>query len=193
MNSTGMTNQPAGGAADLTIRSGLPPLEELPWGWTWVLWVLAVLALAGVVFWLYRWWRRRSEPGLQGVTSEPPHRKALRRLNRALDFLPDAKPFCIAVSDALRIYLEERFHLQAPERTTEEFLVELSRTDVLDPEQRGSLQEFLTRCDLVKFARANPTRSELEALHAAAVSLVEETREIAEGPPAEAGTASVPA
>ena len=90
--------------------------------------------------------------------------------------IADAPLFCIAVSDALRVYLEERFNFRAPERTTEEFLLDLKATTLLATEQKQSLAEFLEECDLVKFARFEPTEDELRRLHDAALRLVDETQ-----------------
>ena len=42
------------------------------------------------------------------------------------------KEFYQRISDILRHYIENRFGLHAPERTTEEFLVELKPSEVLD-------------------------------------------------------------
>jgi len=89
--------------------------------------------------------------------------------------LSQPKPFVIAVSDTLRCYLEERFSFRAPERTTEEFLHELQTTPLLEQMQKESLSDFLLRCDLVKFAKYEPTEVELRSLHTAACHLVEET------------------
>ena len=61
------------------------------------------------------------------------------------------------------------------ERTTEEFLYELQRSDLLTREQKDSLGGFLSGCDLVKFARYEPGEPELRELHAGALRLVEET------------------
>jgi len=74
------------------------------------------------------------------------------------------------------MYLEERFTFRAPERTTEEFLRELSGTDLLAKPQKESLGEFLQSCDLVKFAKYEPGEKELRELHGAALNLVEETK-----------------
>ena len=71
--------------------------------------------------------------------------------------------------------MEERFNFRAPERTTEEFLNDLQRTDRLTRDQKDSLGQFLTNCDLVKFAKYEPGEKELRDLHASAVRLVEET------------------
>ena len=83
--------------------------------------------------------------------------------------------FCFLVSDIVRFYLEERFDFRAPERTTEEFLRELGETNLLLPEQKESLGNFLESCDLVKFAKYEPGENELRELHNSAVKLVEET------------------
>ena len=79
------------------------------------------------------------------------------------------------VSDTVRLYLEERFEFHAPERTTEEFLRELSATNLLTDAQKESLGGFLESCDLVKFAKYEPGENELRELHSSAVRLVEET------------------
>jgi len=163
---------PPAGTNDL--RPLKPPVE-IPSGWEWLWWTLAFLAVAAALFFLWRWWRRK----LAAVPPVPPipaHVRARQRLQDALRLLADPRLFCIAVSDALRVYLEERFELRAPERTTEEFLVDLQSATHLDETQKQSLAEFLERCDLVKFARFEPTESALRELHESALRLVDETR-----------------
>ena len=93
----------------------------------------------------------------------------------ALSLISEPKAFSIAVSGAIRVYLEERFDFHAPERTTEEFLYELQGTNLLTMEQKQSLADFLASCDLIKFAKYEPTETELRGLHAAALRLVNET------------------
>ena len=51
-----------------------------------------------------------------------------------------------------------RFDLHAPERTTEEILIEADRTGLFDERQLNLLARFLSFCDLVKFA-ARPTEA----------------------------------
>jgi len=121
------------------------------------------------------WLRRRFFKPAPAIVV-PPHVRARQRLREALSLIQDARLFCIAVSDALRIYLEERFSFRAPERTTEEFLLDLQRTTLLSPEQKESLTAFLQECDLVKFARFEPNEDELRRLHDAALRLVDETQ-----------------
>jgi hypothetical protein len=134
--------------------------------------VVLCLAAVAVAFWI--WWRsRRSLPPI--IQQVPAHVRAKQKLEEALALIAQPKPFCILVSDTARAYLEERFEFHAPERTTEEFLYELNDTNLLLPDQKESLGEFLKRCDLVKFARYEPREPELRDLHHSAVRLVEET------------------
>ncbi len=170
----------------MDIRDIKPPID-IANGWRWVWWTLAAVALVAILrlAWLY-WQKRRSQ-----IAQEPPvpaHLRAKQALERALEIIGQPKPFCILVSDTVRFYLEERFRFRAPERTTEEFLRELSATDRLSPEQKVSLGSFLESCDLVKFAKYEPGENELRELQVSAVRLVEETepKEMTGAPPVQA-------
>ena len=138
---------------------------------------MLVLAVAALAFWAWRYWRKRRAQA-QLIPPVPAHIRAKQKLRDALALIDQPREFCIQVSDTLRWYLEERFDFHAPERTTEEFLYELQETNLLTPDQKGSLAEFLQRCDLVKFAKYEPGRPELEDLHASAMRLVEETEPV---------------
>ena len=152
------------------IRGPVPLPPELLW-----LWVAVGAALGGLLMMLVwnKWFRHA--PRAPATPPVPPHQRAKHRLADALALLTQPKPFCTAVSDALRLYLEDRFDFHAPERTTEEFLVELQRADQLNDAQKDFLADFLSRCDVVKFAKHEPSEAELRSLHSAALGLVEET------------------
>lgn len=130
----------------------------------WWLWVLGVIAVASAVgFWLHL--RRKRVKELVRIF-RPAHEIAYERL-RALvkeDLISAGriKEFYECVSDILRHYIEHRFDLRAPERTTEEFLLELANADVLSVPDKERLGEFLTHCDLVKFARHEPTTEQIQ-------------------------------
>ena len=158
------------------IRDIKPPVE-IPSGWAWALWVAGAIVLAAVGYLVWRYWRANHGK----IILSPPvpaHIRAKQKLAEALNLIGQPKEFCIAVSDTLRWYLEERFNFHAPERTTEEFLHELRGTTLLTPDQKESLVDFLNRCDLVKFAKYEPREPELRDLHASAVRLVEETEPV---------------
>ena len=167
------TNQTASLASANDIRDIKPPIP-IPSGWEWLWWTLGTLALMALLFALWKWWLRR-KANVPVVPPVPAHVRAKQKLEEALALIAQPKPFVIAVSDTARTYLEERFEFRAPERTTEEFLRELSDTDLLLPEQKDSLGNFLAGCDLVKFAKYEPREPELRGLHASAVRLVDET------------------
>lgn len=167
---------PAAPPADTNALTSLHDIKG-PWkiqDWQGFLWTALIVVALGLL--LYLGWReRRRRRPAPAVRVTPPHERARRRLLEALGLIAEAKPFVIAVSDALRMYLEERFSFHAPERTTEEFLVELQSTDLLLAEQKDALADFLRRCDLVKFARYEPTETELRALSDSALRLIDET------------------
>ena len=159
------------------IAEGLRDIKGpmvIPTGWEWLWWMLGIMVLgallAGLVVYLLTRRRLVAAPPLI-----PPHLRAKERLDDALTLISQPKPFVIAVSDALRSYLEERFGFRAPERTTEEFLHELQSTKLLLLDQKESLGEFLQQCDFVKFAKYEPGETELRHLHDAAIQLVTET------------------
>jgi len=160
-------------SVEVDIRPAQPPVE-LPSDWDGALglaWLLALVALA------YYAWRRwlRPRPTPAPADSEPPHTRAREQLRAALALLGRPEPFCVRISQVLRVYLEERLDLRAPERATEEFIEELRASALLDLPHKQRLAEFLERCDLVKFARYEPGEPELRDLYDAAVQLVDAT------------------
>ncbi|HEY1717072.1 MAG TPA: hypothetical protein VGH42_02110 [Verrucomicrobiae bacterium] len=161
------------------IRDIKPPIA-IPNGWEWLWWTLGALIVLTLLLLAWRYLHKR----MTHVPVEPPvpaHIRAKQKLQEALALISQPKEFCVLVSDTIRSYLEERFDFCAPERTTEEFLRELSETDLLAREQKESLGKFLESCDLVKFAKYEPGENELRELHGAAVKLVEETEPIDSG------------
>ena len=177
-----MTNtQPAlkAGAAPVSpfgtndIRALKPPVE-IPSGWLWFWIALAVIVLVVVGWLVWRSWRKKKATPKPEIII-PPHQRARKKLAEALELIGQPRPFCIAVSDTIRVYLEERFEFHAPDRTTEEFLHELRATMLLTIDQKGSLEAFLSVCDMVKFARYEPGPKELQVLHESATRLIDET------------------
>jgi GTPase SAR1 family protein len=115
----------------------------------------------------------------------PPPRPAHEIAYEALTALKDrdltgtgkVKEYYCELSDIVRRYLENRFSLKAPEMTTEEFLSHLRETDQLRPDHKGLLREFLSSCDLVKFAKYLPGKKEIESSFEYATKLVDQTKE----------------
>lgn len=177
--------------AEATDIRDIRPLIEIPNYWIW-LWIgLALLAVAALAFWIWKVLRQRKADA-PPIPPVPAHVLARQRLEEALALIGQPKPFIIAVSDTLRIYLEDALQLRAPEQTTEEFLVELRHSALLNDVQKTSLGDFLQSCDLVKFAKYEPRESELRELHADALELVSETEPKPEGPTDVAADGEIP-
>lgn len=155
------------------IRDIKPPVE-IPSGLGWLWCVLGGLIAGALIYVLWRYWRKR-QLEIHAPPPEPAHVRAQRKLQQALALIGQPEPFVVAVSGVVRVYLEERFNLRAPERTTEEFLRELAESPVLSQRQKESLGDFLQRADLVKFARYEPGEPELRDMYTAAQRLIEET------------------
>ena len=136
-------------------------VKEMP-DYTAYIWAGAGLGLAAAVlaFVIYRS-RHRPVEEVKRRNFKAAHEIALQRLNELEDEgLVEAGKLNIfyeKVSNILRYYIEDRFRIRAPERTTEEFLNELKSDDTLAVGDKESLEKFLRHCDLVKFARHQPS------------------------------------
>ena len=149
----------------------------------WLTALLIAAALVGLVAVLLRLYRRRAAAPGGGPPSLPPHQVALAALQALLGRgwieAEQVEPFYVELSAIVRRYLEGRFQLRAPERTTEEFLREAATAGALTPAHQALVGDFLGQSDLVKFARYRPTSDAMRAAHAAALRLVQETRPLA--------------
>lgn len=157
-----------------------PPFNLLFWMQEHAVWwggAVALLALAAALWWYLR--RRPKAPPMAIPTVEEPlldrTLKALRTLEgERLWQHGQHKAYHSRLTDLLRAYVEERFTVQALERTTDELLQEL-RVSPLAPEQQQQLANMLRLADLVKFAKAIPAPAENEQMMAAAIRFVEST------------------
>lgn len=127
----------------------------------WVLIVLAVLALLG---WeIRRLAKQRREKKLPPEMLLSPYERARFRLRR-LDgekLLDEGrvKDFYIALTDVVRLYLDEQFGIPAPESTSDQTLRDVRRLH-LTRQQYDKLRELLLDADLVKFAKMFPSEQE---------------------------------
>ena len=135
--------------------------DPIPWLTYGILLVLLAIA-AGAAYW-YKF--VRVVPGPPPPLPVPPHVRALEALEAIQrEKLVEKglyKEYYIRVSDVLRHYMEDEFQLRAPERTTEEFLAEIQHNAVLGLQEQLLLRSFLRHCDLVKFAKAEPSSEEI--------------------------------
>ena len=86
----------------------------------------------------------------------------------------DTKEYYTALTDTLRIYLNERFGFNATEMTTGEIIDNLLK--IKDKESIRELQELLVMADLVKLAKYNPPMNENDRNLVAAIDFVNSTK-----------------
>ncbi len=148
--------------SSLEIKDIAGPLElprEFPWIPVAAGIILIAAILSVVVFRL---------KGKKTRTAALPaaHEVALAKLQNLLDRkLAEKKLYrelTVEVSDILRGYIEDRFGLKAPERTTEEFLAEAGSGLDVDKEKKEMIKQFLFHCDMVKFALLQPTEEDVQ-------------------------------
>ena len=89
----------------------------------------------------------------------------------------DYKSFYFFVSNAVREYIGRRYAIHALDSTTQELLYDL------DAQPKGEeviplMKGFLTRCDLVKFAKFKPSLEQAEAAQEAAFTIVTVCEEV---------------
>lgn len=159
------------------LKDVKPPVD-LAAGLPWWAWLLILLALAGLLaYLLYRRWRRR--PGPKAAPEGPP--RPVDELGEfdmvaAMGLLAkgEYKHHYSLVSDAMRRYIERRYGIEAMERTTWEIAFEM-RQARLEPATAAAFREFLSACDLVKFAKYIPPMEEMEGLIDRAKGIVRAT------------------
>ena len=130
---------------------------KIPVDW-WFVTVVAVGVIAILAILAFFWWRaRRPKPV---PPPEPADQWALAALERLAERqLPHAgkiEPFFTELTDIARAFIERRFRIAAPERTTQEFIAEARTHPELTAEQAQRLARLLRAADLVKFAGNRP-------------------------------------
>ena len=161
------------------IKDVKPPVN-LPDFW-WLLWlILALVVIAVAVYLFLRFKKPSKEPVKPQVPELPAWDKAYQELEalRQENLLDKGlfKEFFTRVSDIARYYMEDRFNIHAPHMTTEEFLYYLGISGHLDEAHKLALKEFLNSCDMVKFAKYDPTVKEALNNFDLAKRLVDDTR-----------------
>lgn len=153
----------------------LEPPGPLP---LWLQLIMGCLAAALLGYLLWRRQRQRSLAVAPETAAREALEDALSELEKAHRQLSreNARPYAICVSGIVRRYIERRFNLHAPRRSTEEFLAEARFAPALAADHQEKLGHFLKCCDFLKFARGTAEVEELEMLHQAAVIFVTETQ-----------------
>ena len=147
---------------------------------TWIIAGLLFLAIAAfLLYYLIR--RRKGEPIflLRPSIKYQPHEWALIELEklrtRKLWQAGKMKEYHTELTDILRKYIEDRFHLMAMESTTSEILEDLEEKTGILKEYRTILGRILSMADLVKFAKYLPLQEDHEQSMEDAVGFINKT------------------
>ena len=144
---------------------------------------LAVLIAVAIIVAIVLFLRKRKRRKEIIVPPRPAHEIAFEAFEELVkkDLLGNGRinEYYFELSNIVRHYLENRFQLRAPEMTTEEFLSTLRQTDKLQADHKVLLKDFMSHCDMVKFAKYHPAGNEIESSYESARRLVEQTKEMA--------------
>ena len=146
-----------------------PPIDySLISPWLIFLGVFVLLTAIGLIVWFVAKSFRRPTP------PQPPRERALALLEQIRTQITAINPyrFSIRVSDILRCYVTEQFGLPVTRQTSVEFLNALRDTSPFSEDEKSLLEDFLNRCDLIKFARYEATTSDSELLLEEAIRFV---------------------
>lgn len=156
------------------------PFDPIMWAALNWHWIVAAILIVAAIWYAWRKWRSRdrSAPAPPPVKELPLHERILQQLQE-LDAAKlwqqgDHKQYHSRLTDLLRTYIEERYRVPAMESTTDELLREL-RVSSMNREHQQHLRNMLELADMVKFAKAVPTREENEMMMHGAIRLVQET------------------
>jgi hypothetical protein len=169
---SGQASSPADQLEDIR-----PPYFYLhSWLWLWI----AIAVFSAIALLILLWFLFRPRHLLSPKSA---YELALEKLEKARALLREDNPmpYAVLVSETIRSYLGQRFQAPSTRRTTEEFLRQME-ADGTTPlaEHRDLLRHFLQSCDLVKFARYQPTLTELEEVQQRATSFVRATKPLPE-------------
>ncbi len=149
-----------------TARQKMYPIKpsvEIPQGFrvpAWVWWLLVILALAALVFYLFR--RRKIKEAEKEL---PPYEQVMLEL-KELDQSPllerrEIKEYYSQLTFSVRKYLDREIYDRALESTTSELIAYLEMNKLagklkLDNKTIKNLKLILDRADLAKFANSRP-------------------------------------
>jgi hypothetical protein len=155
------------------------PFNYRKWIWYGIAGLLIIVAVILTIYIIRK--RRKGEPLFRKEVIRPAHEIALEELEKLKarfgQMLKEGKHKILftELSEILRVYLENRFFIDATEETTGEIENSISEID-MDEEAKFKAVQVLEFSDLVKFAKYIPNRNEAEKNLAELEAFIEETK-----------------
>ena len=164
---------------------GQKDIMEAPFAWSdWVPSIgLSLLAIALSVLFVFLIIRfNDNKPIIRKIKVEPklpPHEQAMKEIERIkgekIWQKGRSKEYYTELTDAIRVYIRDRFGFNALEMTSSEIINKLLESK--DKEAIDDLKELFVTADLVKFAKHNPLMNENDANLLNAMDFINETKE----------------
>lgn len=165
------------------IKEIKPPVD-IPYNWKpEVLWTSVGIGTFLVIFLCWYIFKKRKKLkdmlSYQTEPMQPAEEIAYERLRKLAesDLLLNGliKEYYMEISQIIRQYVEGRYKIIAMELTTTDLLNSMIDDGILS-EHIIMFEEFLNKCDLVKFAKYVPTISENDYIMKLAIDIVDRTR-----------------
>lgn len=143
------------------------PFDE-PFDWKWYLpyayWGLAILAIAIIItLIIIKLDKKKPQEIIIEQPKIPAHITALETLGKIKEEAiwkdNKTKEYYSSIADTVRLYIEERFGINALELTSDE-IIKIFKSQVVDSESKSKLSQILVLSDFVKFAKQIPIEAE---------------------------------
>lgn len=158
-----------------------PPFVLWDYVPAWVIYLLiALLVIAAGIYAYWRWGRKEkvSEAATEDQTI-PPYERAIQALHELKDSKlwqqGQEKAYYTTLTEILRVYIDQRFHINAMEMTSTQIIETLRRNEETKAVNQ-QLRSILEMADFVKFAKMRPLPDDNEQVMRYAETFVEETK-----------------
>lgn len=163
---------------------GIKPIRKAPLLFSEVkpllFWLIPVVVLVLLFLYLLRHYVK-NQPILRRVTLEPKipahiqAGKSLEEIHESKGWMKeDAKAYYTELTDALRLYIQNRFGINATEMTSGEVLEKMK--EIVTPEQYDEMQNLLATSDFAKFAKFQPYENEKMHHYGVVTDFVDKTK-----------------
>jgi hypothetical protein len=151
-------------APDLSqVDPMLDPIDYHPSRWILYAIVVAVTLSLLVIGW---WLMTRDQHKMETPRIITPEERAQSELAQLVaEQLPSkgyVKEFYLRLTGIVRVFIEGKTGIHAPEQTTEEFLRDMRSSSHFETHQANQLREFLVASDLVKYAGQTPDDNSIQ-------------------------------
>lgn len=141
------------------------PLHDIVgpvWYWPYPLWMtlLGAVVLAAILFFLFRLVKKFLGRKAAPLTNRQKALEALEKLRAGVSGA-DPYAFGVTVSNAIRRYIQAEYGLEATTQTSIEFLDTLRESSFFTENEKDGLEVFLSKTDLLKYARSGAPETEL--------------------------------